>query len=48
MTASLATIDRGRLAALIAREREAYAQRHPASRKAFEADGAAICSAACR
>ena len=32
--------DRTRLTALIARERDAYAQRHPASRKAF-ADGAA-------
>jgi glutamate-1-semialdehyde 2,1-aminomutase len=39
MSASLATIDRDRLSALIDRERAAYGATFPASRAAFEADG---------
>ena len=39
MSASLATIDRDRLSALIDRERAAYGASFPASRAAFEADG---------
>src|SRR5580692_7278854 len=39
MSASLATIDRDRLSALIGRERAAYRARFPASRQAFAAAG---------
>jgi hypothetical protein len=39
MTGSLATIDRGRLSALIDRERAAYQDNFPRSRDAFEANG---------